>query len=85
MNATEYETKRERALIARHEAAELRELHAISQYSLDRRLSYGTKHVPRHIALRIADQFPIWAAEYDAAADQIEADMESMFTKQDQL
>ena len=75
-----YEHKREQARTARSEARELRELHKISKCGLDIQINYGTKYVPRHIALRISDQFPIWADEYDAVADRLEAEMESMFS-----
>lgn len=80
MSATTYEYKRKQALTARREAAELRELHLTSRCGLDIQINYGTKYVPRHIALRISDQFPLWADEYDAIASQLEADMESMFS-----
>lgn len=78
MTVREYESKREQARTARREASELRELHLISNCGLDIRINYGTKYVPRHIALRISDQFPIWADEYDAIAARLEAEMEAM-------
>ena len=28
--------------------------------------------------MRVADQFPIWADEYDATAERIEAEMDAM-------
>ena len=79
MSLNEYEYKREQAKTARYQASELRELNSISRCGLDIRINYGTKYVPHHIALRISDQFPIWAAEYEALADRIEADMAAMF------
>lgn len=81
MTIAEYEYKREQARIARREAAELRALHLTSKCGLNIRINYGTKNVPTHIALRISDQFPIWAAEYEALAEQLEADMASMLMR----
>lgn len=75
-----FDRDRQRAREARRQARELRDLHAISKCGIDLRLNYGTKHVPQHIAMRIADQFPIWADEYDAIADQIEHDLEAKIT-----
>jgi hypothetical protein len=75
-----YENKREQARTARYQAKDLRELNTISRCGLDIRINYGTKHVPHHIALRISDQFPIWADEYEAIADRLEAEMQSMFS-----
>lgn len=80
MTIKEYEYKREQARTARQEAAELRELHLIAKCGLDLRLNYGTKHVPRHIEMRVADQFPIWADEYEDVAARLEAEMEAMLT-----
>jgi hypothetical protein len=79
MSARDYEHKREQARTARQEARDLRELHSISRCGLDIQINYGHKYVPRHIALRISDQFPIWADEYEATADRLEAEMEGMF------
>jgi len=78
MTIAAYEYKREQVQIARRQAADLRNLHTISKCGLDIRINYGTKHVPQHIALRISDQFPLWADEYDGVADQIEAEMAAM-------
>jgi hypothetical protein len=78
MTIAAYEYKREQAQIARREAEELRDLHMSAKCGLDLRMNYGTRDVPRHIVLRIADQFPIWAAEYDALADRLEAEMAAM-------
>lgn len=78
MSVQQYEYKREQAKTARREAAELRELHKIAKCGLDLRLNYGTKYVPRHIEMRVADQFPIWADEYEAVADRLEAEMQAM-------
>ena len=80
-DASRYEYKREQARIARDQAKDLRNLHRIAKCGLDLRISYGTKYVPRHIELRIADQFPIWADEYDAVAEKIEKEMDAMFSK----
>jgi len=80
MSTANYEYKRKQAETARYEAADLRELNTISRCGLDIRINYGTKYVPHHIALRISDQFPIWADEYEALADRLESEMESMFT-----
>lgn len=81
MGAREYDSKREQANEAHRQARELRELHLISNCGLDIRINYGNKYVPRHIALRISDQFPIWADEYDAAADRLEEQMAGMFAE----
>lgn len=78
MTIRTYEAKREQARIARREAAELREAHKIAKCGLDLRLNYGTYRVSRHIEMRMADQFVIWADEYDAIADRLEAEMEAM-------
>lgn len=78
MTVQQYEYKREQARTAREQAKELRELHLISKCGLDIKINYGTKYVPRHIALRISDQFPIWADEYDAVADRLESEMSEM-------
>ena len=43
-------------------------------------VNFGTYTVPKHIALRLADQYLIWAAEYDAIADQIEAELATALT-----
>jgi len=79
MSQSSYEYKREQARVARREANDLRDLHAVSKCGLDIQINYGTKYVPRHISLRISDQFPIWADEYEALANRLEAEMESMF------
>lgn len=81
MTIAAYEYKREQAKIARRQAKELRELHRVSKCGLDIKINYGTKYVPRHIAMRISDQFPIWADEYDAVADRIEAEMAAMLRR----
>ena len=78
--ARTYEYKREQARTARREAAELRELNKISRCGLDIQINYGTKYVPHHIALRISDQFPIWATEYEQYADRLEEEMQAMFS-----
>ena len=78
MTIAAYEYKRKQAKIARRQAHELREMHGIANCGLDIRINYGTFNVPQHIAMRIADQFPIWAAEYEDLADRIEGDMSRM-------
>jgi len=80
VSAAHYEYKRQQAETARRQAEQLRELNTISRCGLDIRINYGSKYVPHHIALRISDQFPIWADEYEATAAQLEAEMESMFS-----
>ena len=82
-----FEAKQEKARRARSEAAELRRLHGIATCGLDMRyrhehhhtgptyINHGTYTVPDRIALRVADQYPIWAAEYDAIADRIDAEL----------
>lgn len=80
MTIEAYEYKREQALTARREAAELRELHKIAKCGLDLHLNYGTKYVPRHIEMRIADQFPIWADEYERVAVRLKEEMAAMLT-----
>jgi hypothetical protein len=84
MSARQYEYKREQAKIARRQAEELRKLHTIANCGLDIRINYGTKYVPQHIAMRIADQFPIWADEYDTVADRLESEMAAMFASRSQ-
>ena len=79
-NLTTYEYKREQARTAQRQAADLRDLNGVSRCGLDIQINYGTRYVPRHIALRIADQFPIWADEYEAIAKRLEAEMESMLS-----
>ncbi|WP_217182667.1 hypothetical protein [Streptomyces sp. AC495_CC817] len=79
MSAREYEQKQDQARLARRQASELREIHRIANCGLDMKIQYGTYNVPRHIAMRVADQFPIWADEYDDVADRIESEMEAMF------
>lgn len=83
MSVANYEYKREQAKTARYEAAELRDLNSVARCGLDLQMNYGTKYVPRHIVMRIADQFPIWAAEYEALADRLEAEMEAMLAVSD--
>lgn len=83
MTIEAYEYKREQARTARREAKELRELHKIAHCGLDLRLNYGTRYVPRHIEMRVADQFPIWADEYEAVAEQLEAEMAAMLVSAD--
>jgi hypothetical protein len=80
MSIANYEYKREQARTARWQAADLRDLNGVSRCGLDIRINYGTRDVPQHIALRIADQFPIWADEYEAVAARLEAEMESMLS-----
>lgn len=82
MTRAAYEYKREQAQIARRQARELRDLHLTAKCGIDIRINYGTRAVPRHIAMRIADQFPIWADEYDAVADRMEAEMAAMLTRE---
>lgn len=79
MSAREYEYKQQQAKLARRQASELRKMHKIANCGLDMRIQYGTYNVPPHISMRVADQFPIWAAEYEATAERIEAEMEAMF------
>lgn len=90
MSIQQYEYKREQAQRARREAAALRDLHGIATCGLDMKyrhhhehdgdqyINHGTYTVPTRIALRVADQYPIWAAEYDAIADALEAEMAAM-------
>lgn len=79
MSKTSYEYKRDQAKTARQQARDLRSLHGTATCGLDIQINYGTRYVPRHIAMRIADQFPIWADEYDALADRLETEMDAMF------
>jgi len=79
MSTQRFEYKQEQAREARFQAAELRDLHLTATCGLDMKIQFGSRSVPRHIAMRVADQFPIWAAEYDAVADRLEAEMEAMF------
>lgn len=55
-----FQADQERAREARREAETLRGLGRL---------------VPDHIASRVADMYLVWAAEYDAIADEIEADL----------
>lgn len=64
-----------RARAARTEAAELRDLYATATCGLEmqyRGVHYGTCGVPQHISVRVAEQYLVWADEYDAIADGIE-------------
>ena len=82
-----FDRERQRARGARQEARKLRELHGIATCGLDAKyahhhrhesenwINYGTYRVPTSIALRMADQYLAWAAEYDAIADRIEAEL----------
>ncbi|WP_454151907.1 hypothetical protein [Microbacterium lacticum] len=38
-------------------------------------INYGTHRVSTSTALRVADQYLVWAAEYDAIAEKIEAEL----------
>jgi hypothetical protein len=78
MSIRNYEYKREQALTARREAEELTDLHLTATCGLDLRMNYGTRNVPAHIARRIANSYPIWAAEYLAIAERLENEMEAM-------
>jgi len=82
MSIANYEYKREQARTARHEAADLRDLHLSASCGLELRMNYGTRHVADHIARRIADSYTIWAAEYDCIADRLESEMAAMLTKE---
>ncbi|ONI65647.1 hypothetical protein CSIV_05045 [Microbacterium sp. CSI-V] len=76
-----YELERERARAARDEAAYLRELHRIATCGLPSRFTgyhYGNSEVRQSVAMRMADTYLVWAAEYDDLADQIEAGMAGM-------
>lgn len=71
-----FEMQQDRARAARREAAQLRRLHEIATCGLPMKIAgyhYGNAQVAPHIALRIADQYLVWAVEYDAIAEQIEA------------
>jgi hypothetical protein len=75
-----FEYNQTRAREARRQAHELRELHKIATCGLTMQyagIHYGTRGVPVHFAARIADMYLVWAAEYDAIADGIEADLQS--------
>lgn len=85
MSIRDYEYKQEQARQARQEARELREMHKIANCGLAMRIQYGTYDVPKHVAMRVADQFPIWADEYEAVASQIESEMEAMFSMTTEL
>lgn len=78
MSRSAYEYKREQASTARAQANDLRDLHLTAKCGLDIHINYGTRYVPQHIAMRVADQFPIWADEYEATAERLEAEMEAM-------
>lgn len=69
------ELAQERARDARREAEYLRDLYGTATCGLP--MKYGTRTVPKHIGMRVAAQFPIWADEYDAIADKIDADIEA--------
>lgn len=79
MSISAYEDKQQQARLARRQASELREMHKIANCGLEMRIQYGTYDVPKHISMRVADQFPIWADEYEAIAARIEAEMTAMF------
>ena len=74
---TAFDRARARAKEARREANDLRDLALTARCGLELKMTikYGTYQVPQHIVMRIRDQFEPWAAEYDAIADQIEADL----------
>jgi hypothetical protein len=90
---SEYEQLRERATEARQQAESLRDLREIATCGLhmeyqhwhnhdrENRVNYGTYRVPAHIALRVADQYLVWAHEYDEIARAIEGQMEALFVE----
>lgn len=78
-----FEYKQQQAREARRQASDLRGLHKTAKCGLDIRINYGTRSVPKHIAMRIADQFPIWADEYDAVADRLEREMQQMLVPEE--
>lgn len=82
-----FDRERKRARDAREESRRLRELRDIATCGLDMKyahhhrhesenwINYGTYRVPTSIALRVADQYLVWATEYDAIAEKIEAEL----------
>ena len=89
---SEYEHLRGRLRAARDEASAYRNANRIATCGLameyghdhDHRgnqnwVNHGTYRVPHHIALRVADQYLVWATEYDVIADQIKQEMDAMF------
>ena len=76
-----YELQRGRARAARAEAAYLRELHDIATCGLPAKFTgyhYGTAQVRQSVAMRMADMYLLWAAEWDEVADRIENEMAQM-------
>lgn len=76
-----YEVERERARVARAEAAYLRELHGIATCGLPTKFTgyhYGIAEVKQSVAMRMADTYLVWAAEWDEIAERIEAGMVQM-------
>ena len=72
---------RERARAARRQAEYLRELHGIATCGLPMKFTgyhYGNHEVEQAVAMRVADLYPVWAAEYDAIAASIEAQIEEV-------
>lgn len=81
MTIQAYEHERERARAARDESAYLRELHRIATCGLPARFTgyhYGNAEVRQSVAMRMADTYLVWAAEWDEAAYRIEAGMAGM-------
>lgn len=78
-----FESQQERAREARYEARALRDLHGTATCGLPMEWNsyrYGTRQVPTHVAARIADQYLVWADEYDAIAEAIERSLERALT-----
>lgn len=75
----EFDRNRQRARDARYEAESLRALHKTATCGLGMKytgIHYGNARVPDHIASRIAGEYLVWAAEYDAIAEEIEAGLQ---------
>ena len=81
MTIQAYEIQRERAHAGREEAAYLRALHRTATCGLPARFTgyhYGNAEVRLSVAMRMADMYLVWAAEYEETAERIEADIAQM-------
>lgn len=81
MSIADYEYRRVQAREARNQANYLRDLYRIATCGLPMQytgIHYGNRQVETHTAARVADMYLIWAAENDATAERIEAEMEAM-------
>lgn len=75
-----FEYDQRRARDARSEARQLRDLYQTATCGLRMQhngIHYGTREVPSYISRRVVDCYLLWADEYDAIADEIEADLAS--------